>query len=165
MIDKETKEYLQRFIDNRISENEQTNEKRKIFITITLYLLLALAFFSNYFVGDDISSVGTLIFILGILTLIPLTIIYTRGFNIKWAYRSISPFILIILFNLTLLYGKSLGITTSGGMLGFVVFLEELFWKIIQTESIQAVFFLMLFLGIILVGHIIYKRIKKLRNE
>ncbi len=50
-------------------------------------------------------------------------------------------------------------------MLGFVVFLEELFWKIIQTESIQAVFFLMLFLGIILVGHIIYKRIKKLRNE
>jgi len=110
-------------------------EKSKIFITITLYLLLAFAFFSDYWMS---SSVGPLIFIFGILTLIPLTIIYLKANedNIIWAWFWMIPLISLILFNLTLLYEKELGINSVG--------------KIIHAESIWATILLMMLFWIVM---------------
>lgn len=115
---------------------EHESEKRKIFITITLYILLAFAFFSEYW---GATSVGALIFILGILTLIPLTIIYINKKKTIWAWFCMIPFILFLLFNLTLLYKK------GWDWIGMFV-------KIINMESLTAILFLMvIFLMIFLV--------------
>jgi len=132
---------------------KEMNEFRKIFIYIVLYLLLILAFFSEYFVKEGKIGTGAiLIFIFGILSLIPLTIIYTKKCKITWAYFSITPFVLIILFNLTILYGMALDIKLKSGLSGF-------FWNMGQVlliffsfnhGSIWAIIILMLIFLIII---------------
>lgn len=117
---------------------EHKNKKRKIFITITLYLLLAFAFFQNYW---GATSVGALIFIIGILTLIPLTFIYYNGKdNSIWAWFWMIPFISLLLFNLTRLYGIGLGIKSKG-----ITFFWKTFLEFIRMESLSAILIFMIF--------------------
>ncbi len=79
----------------------------EIFIDIILYLLLALAFFSKYFIKKNenkeayVTTNIILIFIFGIFALICLTIAYILKFeNILWPYLFMTPFILTILHTL-----------------------------------------------------------------
>ncbi len=114
-----------------------------IFITITLYLLLALSFFSEYFVGEFVNSIGALLFILGASTLIPLTIIYLRGYDEKWAWFSMFPFILILLFNLTRLYGIGMGVKLGVGF-KFLWSFVEILVKFVFADSVLVILILML---------------------
>lgn len=114
---------------------KETNDSRKIFIQIVLYLLLALAFFSKYFVKEgEISTGAILIFIFGILSLILLTI-FKKCSRIL-ALLFISPFILIILFNLGMLYYDTLDIPKTDGFGSYVRGFPDLFDKMIHAESI-----------------------------
>jgi hypothetical protein len=145
-------------------EETHENEGRKIFITITLYLLLAFAFFSNYWAVESVSSVGAILFIFGVLTLIPLTIIYINQYKVIWAWFWSLPFISLILFNLTFLYGKALDVELRGG-LGFFYSLGQIFLRFISTESLLAILiFMIIFLLLLLYKRIKNLNLKKLRN-
>ena len=143
----------------------RTNDSRNIFIYIVLYLLIAIAFFSKYFVKEgEISTGAILIFIFGILSLIALTIIYTEKRKRIWAYFSITPFILIILINVGLLYCNALKIENCVSFWGFLSLLNEM----IHSTSIIFICFIMYhFLLIILLVKVIKqaKEIKQAREN
>lgn len=123
--------------------NEQNTVN--LFVKIILYLLLAFAFFSNYYVEKNIIGTGAIvIFIFAIFSLIALTIVYNKKCSIYWAYVSISPFILIILFNLILLYYNALGIETN-----FVTGIPKFFWELMNAESITAILAILIILIIL----------------
>lgn len=128
------------------------DNKNKIFIEIVLYLLLAFAFFEKYFTdGDIIGSTGPLIFILGIISLIFLTLIYLgRKEDNFLSCIVITPFILMLLFILIRVYYFAIeGTAMTSGFSGFVNDFIKLIWGIICMESILVISSIILFMFLI----------------
>jgi len=119
---------------------EEQNKEQKIvqlFIKIILYLLLAFAFFSVYYVEVDKIRTGVIvIFLSAIISLIALAVIYCINFKNKIYLTVVStlPFLLMISFNLIFLYYDALTISYNGW--GFFTKIPELFGKMMNAESI-----------------------------
>ena len=88
-------------------------EEKKTFIDIVLYLLLALAFFSEYW---NSSSMGPLIFLSGMLTIILLMISSKLELYYLWTIL----FITFFSIHLGILYLSRLGVTYFWGILTFL---------------------------------------------
>ena len=87
----------------------------EIFIKIILYLLLALAFFSKYFIRRDdadeasVKSEIILVFVFGIIAILFLIFAQINNWENKiWGYFFIAPFILMILHPLTRIFYKAI---------------------------------------------------------
>jgi len=131
-------------------ENLNKKSTYQLFIEIVLYLLLAFAFFSNYFVQEKgiLGTTGPKVFLVGIISIILLIffgIKYKWNDNnlnsnkkIFWAIFSITPFILMTSFILVHAYFVSF---SSLGDLIKANLCAESNWIIFSTMIIMLVVF------------------------
>ena len=129
-------------------ENLNKKPTYQLFIEIVLYLLLAFAFFSNYFVSNsEIRITSPLIFIFGIIAVLLLVLIKDKSIFFSWL--STIPFILIFLFVLTRMYYFSVFNKGMGAGWNFICDFINLIIKIVKLTSFQAIVVIILLMVLI----------------